>query len=377
MTAQKPFTILYVLRSLDTGGAERQIIIQARGLAARGHHVTIATFYDGGGLKSFATDSGLNLLQIRKAGRWSVVRFLWNLVRAIRHVNPDVVHGVLVVPNILLAVLKPFLGGARVVWGVRASNMDMSRANWLERLTFHLSRPLAHAADLIIANSSAGREYHVGMGYPTRQMRVILNGIDTSQFAPDLEKGAVVRAQFGLTKDQFVVGIAARLDPMKGLEVALHALALLSATYPHIRLVIVGDGPVDYRQRLQRLSRELGVEDVVVWSPRRDDMPAVFNAFDALCSPSIFGEGFSNSIGEAMACGIPCVVTDIGDAAYIVDGTGSVVPGNNPGSLAAAILSMAASHLSKAKAARDRIIDIASIDQLVTHTELALREVMR
>jgi glycosyltransferase involved in cell wall biosynthesis len=101
-----------------------------------------------------------------------------------------------------------------------------------------------------------------------------------------------------------------------------------------VRFVCVGDGAASYREQLQALSRELGLAECLRWVGFRDDIAAVYNSLDLACSSSLFGEGFSNAIAEAMACGVPCVVTDVGDSAAIVGTTGEVVPGGDPQALA-------------------------------------------
>src|SRR5262249_53614131 len=145
------------------------------------------------------------------------------LVRTLRRRHPDIVHSYLLGPNVVSAVVKPLARGARIAWGVRASDMNLRqygrRAAWL----FALSGRLARFADVIVCNSRAGLEHHVAHGYPRERMVVIPNGIDTSSYAPDAAARSATRAELGLTDGQALVGVVGRLDPMKDLPTFLRA----------------------------------------------------------------------------------------------------------------------------------------------------------
>src|SRR5712692_4540998 len=117
-------------------------------------------------------------------------------------------------------------------------------------------------------------------------MIVIPNGIDTELFRPDKERGLRVRTGWGITENQKLIGIVARLDPMKDHRSFLKAASLLAGERADVRFVCVGDGPDDYRQELRALGQQLGLTDKIKWAERRDDMPAVYNALDILVSSS-------------------------------------------------------------------------------------------
>ena len=142
-----------------------------------------------------------------------------------------------------------------------------------------------------------------------------------------------------------------------------------------MRFVCVGDGPEPYKSELFSLAHSLCLDDNLIWTGSRSDMPAVYNSLDIACSSS-YGEGFPNVIGEAMACGIPCVVTDVGDSALIVGNTGIVVPARDYRELAAGILNMLARlnrHRSEiSEQVRKRIVDNFDLEIMITNTKLAL-----
>ena len=329
--------IRFLIRQLNEGGAQRQLVELVKGLDKSQHTISVVSFYSGG---RFSADvdrlSHVTYVSLAKRGRWDVIGFMYRLLVTMRQLRPRVLHGYLPAANVLSLVLKPFLGGTRVVWGIRASVMDWEQRDWLDRLMFKLQRLLARFVDLIIVNSYAGKDYHVARGFPVGRIVVVPNGIDTDVFSRNQEERKRVRAEWGITDDERLIGLVARLDPMKDHPTFLRAAALLAQSDDQVRFVCVGDGRSEYRRELVDVTKRLGLSDRVIWERWRDDMPSVQNALDIATSSSV-GEGFPNVIGEAMACGVPCVVTDVGDSARIVGDTGIVVPSRDPQALAGAL----------------------------------------
>ena len=225
-------------------------------------------------------------------------------------------------------------------------------------------------------NSFRGRDHYVGRGFPAGKLVVIPNGIDTTYFTPKPDEGLKLRAEWGIGPNEIVIGLAARLDPLKDHETFLRAAAIAAKSRKDLRFVCVGGGVERDSARLESLANGLGLENRVVWAGECNDMPAAYGAMDiATCSSIV--EGFPNMVGEAMACGVPCVVTDVGDCARITADTGIVVPPRDPPSLAQAWLQLAARTPAERKAlgrrARARIEDEFSVAALGENTLRALR----
>jgi glycosyltransferase involved in cell wall biosynthesis len=368
-----------LIRSLDTGGAQRQLLQLAIGLHRTGVAVRVLAFYPGGALYGELQEAQVPVGHLAKAGRWEVIPFFVRLVAALRHDRPAVLYSFLPMANILSAVAKPFLPGLRVVWGVRASFMDLSRYDRLARLEFDLQERLARMADVIIANSYAGKAYHVEHGFPQSKIVVIPNGLDADRFRFDSQARSRVRADWGVGSDGILIGIAARLDPIKNYPLFLRAAARLAKSQPGVRFVCVGDGASAYRAELVALAGQIGLSGRLVWAGERHDMAAVYSAFDIATSSSS-GEGFPNAIAEAMACGIPCVVTDVGDSAILIGDTGLVVPPGDPEALSnawAKLLKLDAEERQElGRRARQRMLDEYGIENLVDRTEQVLSELV-
>lgn len=361
--------LILLIRSLEIGGAERQLVALARGLSERGHEVHVFTFYPDGALLQDLIFSGVSVINLDKKGRWDIVCFFMRLVKELHKKKPDFLYGFLPASNLVGLAAACCSGVPQIVWGVRASNMDLSQYDRLSRLETWLASKLARYANKIICNSCAGANYHVRAGYPSGKMFVVENGIDADKFHFDAAMRDQVRKEWSVASSDFLIGIPARLDPMKGHLTALQALSRLSVEVPTAKLACVGSGPL--ADQLRVMARHLQIEDRVIWVGERKDMPAVYSAFD-ISSSSSLGEGFSNAIAEAMSCERVCIVTDVGDSAVIVGNTGWVVPEKSPEALALAwqqAFNLTESERSKmGRAARQRIIDKFSVNSMVNRT---------
>lgn len=367
--------VVFLIRALTYGGAERQLVALARGLHARGHQVRVAVFYVGGPLEADLRQAGVPVIVLNKRGRWDMFGFLLRLAACLRGERPDVVHGYLAMSNALAVLLRPLHGG-RVVWGLRASERDETQYGWNARADRWLQRTLARFPDLIIANAHAGRDDAIRAGYPADRLIVIPNGIDTERFVPRPELGEPLRRSWGVGPGERLVGRVGRLDPQKDYPTFLRALAHVVQQRPAVRAVCVGSGPQELERKYQALAQSLGIAERVIWAGARPDMPAVYNALDLLVSSSAFGEGTPNVVAEAMACGIPCVATGIGDSATVIGDAACIVPPGDPQALAAAMLRQLDA-LDRGVVARDalrqRIVTRFSLEALIDRTEAALQ----
>jgi glycosyltransferase involved in cell wall biosynthesis len=365
--------ISFLIRSLDYGGAERHLQTLARSLDKERFRVTVLCFYPGGALEDELKASAcVHLISLDKRGRWDLLRFSWRLVKQLRAIRPHVLHSFLVEPNLLSVFLKPLLPRTLLVWGVRASRVHFENYDWLPRLNFRLQCFLSRFADLIIFNSDAGRAFHLGEGFAADKALVIHNGIDTERFKPEAQTRRHLRAEFGIAPDTVLIGHVGRFDPMKDHPTFLRAAALICQQRDDVRFLLVGEGREDYARRLRGLAVELGISEKVIWLGARRDMTGIYNALDLFASSS-YSEGFPNVIGEAMACGVPCVVTDTGDSALIVGEVGMAVAPRDPQALSAALISCMEKNFRELGAkARARILDNFSLKRMIEETERAI-----
>jgi glycosyltransferase involved in cell wall biosynthesis len=356
-------------RSLGIGGAERQMVQLAIGLHERGYEVTAGLFYCGGVLDHELTDRGIPIVDLAKRGRWDVPGFLLRLIRALRAARPDIVYPFLGTANTVAAAVRPFTPPFRLLWSIRASNMDTGHYDWASEFGYRVERAFSRSPDLIISNSRAGADYAAQNGFPGERIVVVPNGIDTGRFRPDDGLRLEARARWGLADSEVAVGVLARIDPMKDHPTFLRAAAVVARQRPDLRFLCIGEGRPDYLRKLQRIAEEAGIGDRLLWpGPAADPVPDL-NGLDLVCSSSSEGEGFSNAVAEAMACGRLCVVTDVGDSAFVVGDTGLVVPPKDPDALAAALTAALERRGPDAgRRARKRVVREFSVDKMVERT---------
>lgn len=358
--------------SLSPGGAEGQMVTLANGLSRRGHEVLIAVLSEGGPLA--AKVKGAKLVLLGKHSRLDNARILLRLAKLYRSFQPHAHYSFLTTPNILGSLLRPLFPQVALLMGVRASAVDFSLYHYgrAGRLATRLEAWLSPLAQAVVANSRTGLAFCLERGYPNVKSVVIFNGIDTARFSPDSAARPIQRAAWGIQDDSLLVGLPARLDPIKDHPTFLHAAALLTAGLSSLRFVCIGSGPPEILTHLKRQASALGLAERLHFVGGVADMTAAYNALDlaCLCSTS---EGFPNVLGEAMACGVPCVTTDVGDAGLLVDNTGIVVPSGDPAALAGAIQAqldrLSREGDSLRTACREHILANFSVERMVEATE--------
>jgi glycosyltransferase involved in cell wall biosynthesis len=367
--------IAFLVRGLNIGGAQRQLMALARSLDKTGFNVTVLTLYSGGPLLHDLHGTGVRVIPLYKKGRWDLIGFFLRLGNVCRNLRPDLLHSYLPGQNVISALLKPLLPQINIVGGIRSAGHDPIEHDWVSMLTFRIQSLLSPFADLIIFNSDAGQRFHVARGVAASRTIVIHNGIDILRFSDDKRRGLKLRSSWQVPEGALLIGVVGRIVPVKDHATFLRAVSILAHSRPEAKFVCIGSGPQKYVRILHDLAVELGLEKKIIWPGELiEDLCNAYNAIDIYCSSSQ-AEGTSNAILEAMACGVPCVVTDVGDSRAIVGDTGVVVRSCNPLALADGLEQMArrlAQDPQLGLAARQRVVARFSLDSLAQNTELAL-----
>jgi len=357
--------IVHVISGLDTGGAERMLAKLVGGMNQALFSNVVISLTDRGQLGDAIESSGVAVYCLgMKRGRLDVLA-LPRLIRLLRKLQPMIVQSWLYHADLLSALAVKFVQLPVLVWNVRCSDMDLKQyrplTRWVQRVLAHLSA----APGAVVVNSEAGKQQHERVGYRPRRWQVIPNGFDTQQFHPDLTVRASLRKDWQIPEDAVLVGLVARVDPMKDHTTFLCAAQQVAESRQNVYFLLVGKDT----QTLAPVVEAKGLTDRVRALGYRSDVERVLPAVDVLCLSSAFGEGFPNVLGEAMACEIPCVSTDVGDARRIIGNTGLIVPARDPVSLAHAIDDLikrgAAAREQLGRAARSRIESEYSLTRIV------------
>jgi len=334
-----PRRIAHVITGLEVGGAESML---HKLLAASDRHAfdpLVISLGSDGPIGARTAALGVRVRALGMSRRFpspaATLRLAWWLRRErIELVQTWMYHADLV------GGLAARLAGIPVVWGIRQSDLDplmySARTVWVQKVCARLSRVIP---ERIVSCSEAGRRMHEAIGYDASRMVHIPNGFELERFAPSEEHRRAVRAELGLAPDTPLVGLVARFDPAKDHETFLRAAAIVVASLPQVHVVLAGLGVDDGNRELTGLCRDLNISASVHLLGRRADVERVTAALDVACSSSRT-EGFANTVGEGMACGVPCVVTDCGDSATIVGDAGVVVPPRDRTALATGIISV-------------------------------------
>lgn len=328
--------IAHVITGLDVGGAETALFkLLSRCDRTRFDPVVISLTSVGPiGDRIRALGIPVFALHIRSA--FSAVPGVIRLAALLRANRVGLIQTWMYHADLLGGVVGAIAGRIPVVWGIRQSSFDPRSCKrstvWIARLCGRLSRWIPTA---ILACSVEARRLHVDIGYDP-SIEVIPNGFDLEQLKPDPGAKDRLRAELGIPVGSVVVGLVARFDPQKGHDTFLRAAGLIALRFPDVHFVLCGTEVVRSNARLLAWITDAGIREKCHLLGPRGDIEKITPGFDIAVSAST-GEGFSNTVGEAMACGVPCAVTDVGDSAETVGETGQVAPARDPEALAKAI----------------------------------------
>lgn len=331
MPANRRLRILHLITDLHIGGAENMLAKLVTAGDRQRFESMVVSMTDGGFFRSAIEQADVRVTSLGMRRGIPNPIALFRLQRLMRAARPDILQTWLYHADLLGLLTRGWRRTPRLAWNLRGSNVHMSKLSTFVVLA--LAR-LSYLPDVIVCNTETGSRIHAGMGYRPRRWEFIPNGFDLDEFHPDPEAGARLRAGLGLSADSLLVGLVARYDPMKDHANFLRAVGILAKTREDVHFVLIGRDVDPKNVVLSRTIAELDLDGRVHMLGERTDIPAVTAALDIATSSSAYGEGFPNAVGEAMACAVSCVVTDVGDSRVIVGDTGRVVPPNDPEALA-------------------------------------------
>ena len=362
-------TTIHIITGLNDGGAEAVLYRLCTHDPDSRHHVI--SLMDAGKYGPLLAAAGVPVTCLNMPRGKVSAKGLWHLWRAIRRIRPDVVQTWMYHADLLGGITARLAWRHNVVWGIHHTTLDPAQS---PRSTILVAKACARLSRLvprrILCCAEKSREVHAGLGYDMARMVVVPNGYDLSVFLPDPAAGATVRAELGLDPATPLIGFVARFDPQKDHANLLQALAVLKARDVRPTCLLIGTGLDAKNAALGAMIAELGLADQIRLLGRRSDIPAVMNALDLHVMSSAFGEAFPNVLAEAMACGTPCVSTDVGDAAAILGEAGRIVPVRDPQALAEAIAGMLVlrdgpNWSDRREAARRHVAENFSISRMV------------
>ena len=370
--------ICHLTTGLEVGGAERALVNITSQLDRSRFSSEIVSLIEpaNSAAELKAADIPLTSLGMRR-GRPSLSA-LSKLVRYLRKTQPTILQTWMYHADLLGLVARAFRPSMRLVWNVRCSDIVRSPGSYRLRWIVRLLARMSHHPDAVIVNSHRGRVCHEEIGYRPRHWIEIPNGVDPRRFRPHPDLRIKSRSSFGIDTGGFVIGMVASYHPMKDHATFLRASAQFVRDHPDVRFVLCGSGCTDDNAELRRAITQAGLSSRVILLGVRDDMEDVYPLFDLLTLSSAFGEGCPNVLIEGMACGVPCVATDVGDNREIVGDSGLIVSPGDPAALARAWQTIIARGTEGfSTRARTRAVERYQLKQIGLYYELIYENVVR
>ena len=332
---QRPRTgkirVTHLVTDLARGGAEvflqRLVTAPANDIEHR-----VISLSSEGELGPEIRAAGIKVAALSLAGLAGAPIPFGRLLRLLRSERPDVLMTWLYHADFLGTVAAALAPSTQLVWNIRCADMDLSKYGYTSRALPHVLARMSRRPAVVVANSEAGRRIHERYGYAPRRWVILPNGFDMESFRPDPARRIQVRAALGIDQKTSLIGLFARYDPMKDHATFLSAAAMVAKARPDVFFLLAGRGTNSAAfGRLIGDRRDL--RDRLILLGERRDVPDLMTATDIVVCSSVT-EGFPNTIGEAMASGVSCVSTDVGDAAVLIGDTGGLVPKADPSALA-------------------------------------------
>ncbi len=334
MINRESMRILHAIIGLNVGGAELMLkrLIESHQGNHKYRHTVISLTGVGTVGQQLRAD-GIEVVALGMNSLWDIPRVLLHLVRFIRTSQPDVVQTWMYHADLLGGIAARFAGNRHVIWGIRTTEVTAggSRATaFVRKLCAWLSSFVPHT---VVCAAEASRRSHIAVGYDASRMIVVPNGFDLARLQATPAQRDVLRLQCGFDQDLAVIGYLGRFHPAKDQENFVRTAGMVAQKYRNVRFLMVGRDLNANNALLTKWINATGHPDRFVLLGERPDVPACLSAMDIFCLSSRT-EGFPNVVAEAMAMGLPSVVTDVGDAAMLLAGNGVVVPKEDSQALA-------------------------------------------
>jgi glycosyltransferase involved in cell wall biosynthesis len=331
----RPIRILHIVNDLAIGGTEMMLYKVLSRTNRKKFESAVISLDGAGKLGDRIRELGIPVYAIGLKPSVLQPLSLLRFARTARRINADLIQGWMYHGNLAAQFAGLFTPRpVSIFWNIRQSLCSLEEEKPATANAIKLGARLSHWPTKILNNSRKSVAQHSAIGYQTSRTVVIPNGFDSELFAPSEEARHSVRGELGVSHDTFLIGLIGRYHPLKGHSTFLRAASLLLKDYTDAQFVLAGKGVDWNNESLREQIQQLGMVERVHLLGERLDMPRLTAALD-LASSSSYDEGFPNVIGEAMSCGIPCVVTDVSDLRWIVGGTGRVVPPRNPEAMGA------------------------------------------
>jgi glycosyltransferase involved in cell wall biosynthesis len=374
--------IAHIITGLNTGGAETMLYkLLSRTDRARFDPLVIS-LVDNGSLAVRIAELDIPVFSCGMQPGIPSLGSAFKLTSLLRRFKPHLLQGWMYHGNLAAQTAAVTLAGKTpVVWNIRGSHHILSEEKFMTAATIWIGARLSPLPRRIIANSVVSAELHQRrLGFTKHRWAIIPNGFELEKFTPSENARSEVRSELGLPQNTLLIGLIGRYHPVKDHANFLTAARIFQKDAPGVHFLMAGAGVDDSNAALREQRAALGLLDCTHALGERNDMSRITAALD-IASSSSYSEAFPNVIGEAMSCSVPCVVTDVGDSAWLVGDTGLAVPARDSDALCGAWTKLCAGGVSRRRAlgasARERIAVHFSIAAVAAQYEQLYDKILR
>ena len=332
--------LLVIISGLRAAGAELMLFRLLKNIDRRFFQIKVISLTSKDKVGELLQAENIEVDSLNIGGLFSLIFRFPALVFKIRKFNPDVIQTWMYHADLLGGVAAKIARVGNVIWSIRNSHLDIGTAKLGTLIVAKICAIFSSwLPKLIISCSEVSRESHVSFGYSSNKIVVIPNGIELDRFIPDAAARLAIRSELGVLGNTRIVGLIGRYHVIKNHACFVKAAFLICKTNPNVYFLLAGSDVDSNNSDLISMIESANLLSRFYLLGERSDVHKVISSLDILVSASS-GEAFPNVIGEAMACGIPCVATDVGDSALIIGDTGKIVPVNDPVALADSVLDL-------------------------------------
>lgn len=363
--------VLHIITGLGLGGAEMMLYKLLSSMDQPENTAEVISLSPNDVMGDRISELGIKVHTLDMKGGLPTPKGILKMSRLIKAFQPDVVQTWMYHADLLGGVTAKLVSKSKIVWNIRQGDLEYRNVKLHTYITAKLCAWLSpFVPNAILTNSHKARENHVKVGYKDKKFNVIPNGFDIDLFKPSSNAEQSLRRELGLGTDTKIIGTVGRFHHQKDFKNFVDASKLIAESFPKAHFCMCGANLDTDNDELMTWIKDAGVQEYIHLLGRRDDIYNVVAAFDIFVSSSSCGEAFGNVIGEAMTCGTPCVVTNVGDSAIIVGNTGRVIERENSTLLAEAVIDLLSlseeEFLEEEKLARERIVENYSLPAIAS-----------
>jgi glycosyltransferase involved in cell wall biosynthesis len=321
--------VLHLITDLDPGGAEWMLFKLISAMDQTFFENGVVSMADLGIVGKRLEELGIKVWTLGMKKGVPSLRGSVNFFKILKTEKPVILQTWMYHADLLGTLARIRYRSLKLIWNIRCGYMDFSQYRRMTLWVVKLCARLSSLPEAVIVNATEGKEQHQRLGYHPKRWELIPNGFDLQRFNLNPEARIAVRKELGLGEETLLIGMAARFDPMKDHQNFLSAASALAEENSNVCFLLLGEGITGENPFFRTYLNHGPLSGRLFLLGFREDVARITAALD-IATLSSFGEGFPNAIGEAMACRIPCVVTDVGDSAYLVGDCGEVVPPRDP-----------------------------------------------